>query len=119
MKGLITIGKLAKLGGVTAKTLKHYEKLDLIKPDYIDPLTHYRYYSADQVKKIYEILSLKGLGLSLTDIQSTCHKDRLKEKLIEVREETEKKIEELQELLITVNKKLESFHVAVEEDFKI
>ena len=119
MKGLITVGKLAKLGGITVKTLKHYEKLGLMKPVYIDPLTNYRYYSMDQVKNIYEILSLKDLGLSLGDIQSTWERNILKDKLLEVRNNTEKKIAELEELLSFANSRLDTFELETKEDFKI
>jgi len=119
MEGLITIGRLANLVGVTTKTLRHYEKLGLVEPDYTDPLTAYRYYSLDKVKNIYEILSLKELGLSLVDIRKTCNRNILKSKLMEVRNDTEKKIAELQKLLTSVNKRLDTFECEVEVDFKI
>ncbi|MFD6443172.1 MerR family DNA-binding transcriptional regulator [Peribacillus sp. NPDC060186] len=34
---------MAKLRGMTAETLRHYDRIDLFKPQYIDPHSGYRY----------------------------------------------------------------------------
>lgn len=41
----IKIGTFAKLGQVTVKTLRYYDRLGLLVPDTVDPMTGYRYYS--------------------------------------------------------------------------
>lgn len=65
---MLKIGEFAWLGQVTVETLRHYDRLGLLKPAYLDPLTDYRYYALDQLPRLNRILALKGLGLSLQDI---------------------------------------------------
>ncbi|MEH7531769.1 MerR family DNA-binding transcriptional regulator, partial [Priestia megaterium] len=43
---------MAKLRGVTTETLRHYDRIGLFKPFYVDENTGYRYYSIFQ----YEVL---------------------------------------------------------------
>lgn len=40
------IGEIAKITGLSAHTLRYYEKHNLIMPSYVDEETNYRYYSA-------------------------------------------------------------------------
>lgn len=65
---LLSISELAKLRKVTSETLRHYDRIGLIKPDYVDPETKYRYYSIRQYEKLGTIRELRQLGMSLDDI---------------------------------------------------
>lgn len=65
---MLKIGEFAWLGQVTVETLRHYDRLGLLKPAHLDPLTDYRYYALDQLPRLNRILALKDLGLSLEDI---------------------------------------------------
>ncbi len=65
---LFKIGEFAWLSQVTVETLRHYDRVGLLKPAYLDPLTDYRYYALDQLPRLNRILALKDLGLSLEDI---------------------------------------------------
>jgi len=69
MDGLLTISQLAKLRGVTTETLRHYDRIGLFKPAYIDPDTNYRYYSILQYEKLGTIKELRSLNFSLEEIQ--------------------------------------------------
>ncbi len=69
MHGLLSISQLAKLRGVTTETLRHYDRIGLFKPTYVDPETNYRYYSILQYEKLGTIKELKQLGFSLEEIQ--------------------------------------------------
>lgn len=42
---LISIGKMAELGGVTVPTLRLYDQLGLLRPSYVDPQSGYRYFT--------------------------------------------------------------------------
>ncbi len=44
-KRLFSIGKLSKLTGVHVQSLRYYETIGILKPAYIDPESHYRYYT--------------------------------------------------------------------------
>lgn len=67
MKDLIRIGTVAKLFGITTKTLRYYDEINLLVPAHIDE-TGKRYYRGDQMERIEQILFLKGLDFSLEDI---------------------------------------------------
>jgi DNA-binding transcriptional MerR regulator len=53
---------------VTVKTLHHYDDLGLLRPAQIDASTSYRYYALEQLPRLYRIMALKELGLSLEQI---------------------------------------------------
>jgi DNA-binding transcriptional MerR regulator len=62
---MFSIGEFARLGGVSVRTLRHYDKIGLLRPANVDPLTGYRSYSAAQLGQLNRIMALKELGLSL------------------------------------------------------
>ncbi|MGN0239607.1 MAG: helix-turn-helix domain-containing protein, partial [Paludibacteraceae bacterium] len=66
----LSIGEFSRLCGVTVKTLRHYEKIGLLKAEQTDRYTGYRYYSVGQLQKMLAIRQLKELGFSLEDIAS-------------------------------------------------
>jgi len=66
---LLRIGEIAAFFGVSAKALRVYEKMGVLKPVKVDDKTGYRYYSADQVKHLDALLELRELGFSLAEIQ--------------------------------------------------
>jgi len=63
------IGSFAKLCKTQISVLRHYDKVGLIKPDYIDKFTDYRYYAPEQAKDFELISKFKKLGFSLKDIK--------------------------------------------------
>lgn len=65
---MLTIGLFAQVGQVSVQTLRHYDKLGLLKPEHVDRFTSYRYYSLEQLPRLYRILALKELGLALEQI---------------------------------------------------
>ncbi len=67
-KNLLSITKLAKLRKLTSETLRFYDRIGLIKPDYVDPNTNYRYYSIRQYEKLGTIKELRQLGMSINEI---------------------------------------------------
>jgi DNA-binding transcriptional MerR regulator/effector-binding domain-containing protein len=65
---MFPIGDFAAFGQVSARTLRHYDALGLLRPAVVDAATGYRYYSADQFSRLNRIIALKGLGFSLQQI---------------------------------------------------
>lgn len=61
-------GEFSKISRVSKRLLHYYDEIGLFKPSYTDPMTGYRYYSADQLRDLNKILVLKDLGLSLSQI---------------------------------------------------
>jgi DNA-binding transcriptional MerR regulator len=65
---MLTIGEFAWLSQVTVETLRHYDRLKLLKPVHLDRFTGYRYYSLAQLPRLNRILALRELGLPLKEI---------------------------------------------------
>ena len=66
------IGEFAKISGVTVKTLLHYDKIGLLKPDEKTD-SGYRIYCEDDFLKLQQITTLKFIGLSLNEISHILH----------------------------------------------
>ena len=64
------IGEFAQLSGVSAKTLRHYEQVGLLRPAAVDARTRYRRYAATQLRDLASIRALRDLGLSLPEIRA-------------------------------------------------
>ena len=67
---MLTIGQMSKVCGVSVKTLRHYDKIGLLKPQRIDEINGYRYYEDSQIGTMLLIGRLKRYGFSLTEIQA-------------------------------------------------
>jgi len=68
MKGLLRIGDLARLGGVSIKALRFYDEQELLRPDYVDPQTGYRYYAIEQTHALAQITNLRAVDFSIQEI---------------------------------------------------
>jgi DNA-binding transcriptional MerR regulator len=66
--GLLTISRFAELSGLTAKKLRHYDEIGLLRPAAQDPDTGYRYYGPGQVRDAELIRLLRDLDVSLNEI---------------------------------------------------
>jgi len=64
-----TVNALARLAGVTARTLRWYDKLGLLPPGRVSP-AGYRLYGPAQVDRLQQILFYRELGLPLEEIKS-------------------------------------------------
>lgn len=69
MNGYLSITQLSKIKHITTETLRHYDRIKLFIPDYVDPSSGYRYYSLSQIEKIDTIIELRDMGMSLKDIK--------------------------------------------------
>jgi effector-binding domain-containing protein len=65
---MFKIGDFSTLSRVTVKALRYYDEIGLLRPAKIDEASGYRYYSADQLPRLYYIQALKMMGLSLEEI---------------------------------------------------
>lgn len=66
--GLVSITQLAKLRGVTSETLRHYDRIGLLKPDYINE-HGVRYYSIQKYEILGTIRELKECDISLSELK--------------------------------------------------
>ncbi|MFD0339646.1 MerR family transcriptional regulator [Streptomyces sp. NPDC127117] len=61
------IAEVARMSGVTARTLRHYDEIGLLPPARIGANGH-RYYEERQLLLLQQILVLRALGLGLPEI---------------------------------------------------
>lgn len=67
------IKKISDLTKTSIRMLRHYDKMDLLKPSYRAP-NGYRYYTAEDLAKLQQIIALKYFGFSLNTIKSILQK---------------------------------------------
>ena len=109
---MFKISDFSKLSRVSAKALRYYDELGLLRPAQIDRFTNYRYYSIDQLPRLNRTLrvALKDLGLSLEQIARLLDKelppDQLRGMLMLKQAELQQQADELQERLARVEARL-------------
>ncbi|WP_248737816.1 MerR family transcriptional regulator [Neobacillus rhizosphaerae] len=73
-KNNLKVGELAKLTGLTIRTLRYYDQIGLFSPsDYSKG--GYRLFNESDLLRLQQILALKELGLSLEEVKSVLDKD--------------------------------------------
>jgi DNA-binding transcriptional MerR regulator len=55
MKEYFTIGEISKLFQVKIATLRYYDEIGLLRPEFTDEKTNYRYYSTQQFERLNSI----------------------------------------------------------------
>jgi len=73
--GLWRIGEIAKELGVTAKTLRHYERMGLLRPPQ-RTARHYRMYDGADMRRARHLVDLRRLGLSLEEMRGLLGDDK-------------------------------------------
>jgi DNA-binding transcriptional MerR regulator len=69
MDDLLTIGRFARLAGLSVGALRHYDELDLLRPARTDPFTGYRLYRRDQLETARTIVRMRDLEVPLETIR--------------------------------------------------
>ncbi|MFD5642353.1 MerR family transcriptional regulator [Streptomyces anulatus] len=65
---LVTIGEFARLSRLSAKALRRYDELGLLRPALVDPVNGYRYYDPAQVEGARLVAWLRRIGMPLSRI---------------------------------------------------
>ena len=65
---MFRIGEFSRIARVSARLLRYYDELGLLKPGVVDAATGYRYYTSSQLQRLNRILVLRDLGLTLQQI---------------------------------------------------
>ena len=68
MKKFFSVGEAAKAVGMTAETLRHYDRIGLVSPCRTDEWTGYRYYTEQELARLKIVRALKSLDLPLEEI---------------------------------------------------
>lgn len=76
-----TIGEFSKISGVNIKSLRYYNKIEVLIPDYTNPDTGYRYYSYNQLRELNLIQFCIAMNVPLKT-----YKDYIKNGLLDYEE---------------------------------
>lgn len=68
----LTVGQAAKLLGISARTLRHWDEIGLLQPSYRS-WGDYRLYNGDDLDMALEILVYRETGMPLKDIAAILH----------------------------------------------
>lgn len=93
MKKYFSIGEAAKAAHTTAETLRHYDRIGLVKPSKKDGWTQYRYYTEQDIVRVNTVRALQLMDLPLQEIKKVLEYDDL-EKIIAFFEQAEKRADE-------------------------
>lgn len=99
MDNLFKIGEIAELYHINIRTLRYYDSIDLLKPEYVDERTGYRYYGSSQFEQLNTIRYLRELQVPLEQIRDFLQYREIagvKKILYNQIEEVEKKQHELE-----------------------
>ncbi|MFB7274307.1 MerR family transcriptional regulator [Streptomyces sp. NPDC056244] len=70
--GSLTIGAFARASRLSAKALRRYDELGLLRPARVDAYTGYRYYEATQLARARLVVWLRRIGMPLAGIREVC-----------------------------------------------
>lgn len=70
--GLLTIGAFAHATRLSAKALRRYDELGLLRPVRVDPYSGYRYYAPEQLERARLVAWLRRIGMPLARIGAVC-----------------------------------------------
>ncbi|SDY19334.1 DNA-binding transcriptional regulator, MerR family [Evansella caseinilytica] len=111
MKDYWKVGELAALTGLTIRTLRYYDQIELFSPSQHTQSGH-RLYTKSDLSKLQEILALKHIGISLDEIKTiiTNREDDFSVSIIEAQISRIKKDIDIQQNLLH---KLESALITI------
>jgi MerR family transcriptional regulator, thiopeptide resistance regulator len=100
-----TVKQLARLSGVSVRTLHYYDEIGLLRPAQVGA-NGYRYYGQEELLRLQQILLHRELGLPLEAIASLLDsdgRDRV-ERLREHRHVLDQRTEHYRELIATIDR---------------
>ena len=93
MKKYFSVGEAAKMAHTTSETLRHYDRIGLVRPSRKDEWTNYRYYTEQDIVRLNTVRALQLMDLPLHEIKKVLEYDDL-EKIVDFLAQAEKKAEE-------------------------
>lgn len=92
-KQYFSIGDAAQQAHMTTETLRHYDRIGLVKPSKVNAHTKYRYYCAEDIVRLNTVHALQQMDLPLQEIKQVLAYDDL-EKIVAFLEQAEQKADE-------------------------
>lgn len=98
-----SIGRVSEICNIPIKTLRYYDKINVMVPNLRQENNNYRYYSHDQMVRLFIIKRLRYLGFSLEEVKNILKENDIKNIEVIVEEKRNSIKAEIDEL----NKKYE------------
>lgn len=96
-----TVQALAKLAGISARTLRHYDEIGILKPARINS-SGYRIYGKTEVDRLQQILFYRELGMKLENIRSIISEPSFNS-VVALKEHNQKLLAKRRQLDILIN----------------
>ena len=93
MKQYFSIGEAAQAARTTSETLRHYDRIWLVRPSRKDEWTGYRYYTGQDIVRLNTVRALQQMDLPLQKIKEVLEYDDL-HRIIGFLAQAEKKADE-------------------------
>ena len=93
MANYFSIGEAAKAAHTTTETLRHYDRIGLVKPSRKAEWTNYRYYTEQDIVRLNTVRALQLMDLPLREIGKVLEYDDLG-KIVDFLAQAEKKADE-------------------------
>lgn len=105
-----TIKKLAEIAGVSKRTLRYYDQIDLLKPNELNK-SNYRIYNEKNVNQLQQILFYRALGFPLSKIKQIMNDPNFSrlEALKSQREMLIEQQSEINKLLTNINQTIKDY----------
>jgi DNA-binding transcriptional MerR regulator len=106
---MLSIGRFARLSGLTVKALRHYDEIGLVRPAHVDEWTGYRWYERSQVRDAVAVRRLRELRVSLDQIAVLIRSDEasVREALAVHRARLEGELVETRQILTELDRLIE------------
>lgn len=106
---LFSIGETARRSGLSVSALRFYDRVSMLEPHRVDPISGYRWYSSDQIRIAELIAKLRQVGLALPEVSRILSNQGDTEVLREVLDEHVTRLERGLSSAKSVISQLESF----------
>jgi DNA-binding transcriptional MerR regulator len=118
---LLSIGRFARVSGLTVKALRHYDEIELLRPAHVDESSGYRYYALAQAREAEAIRRLRALDVPLDEVAELLHADTatLRERLAVHRARLEGRAVETQRILAELDRLIDGEEELVPEATRI
>ncbi len=108
MSELLTIGRVARLSGLTTKALRHYDSTGVLRPAEVDEDNGYRRYTREQVEDARKIRILRDLDVPLDEIRRILAGDDVQGRLGAHRRRVNAQLARLQTIHLSLSKLIDA-----------
>lgn len=116
--GYYSSGTFARMAQVSVRTIRFYDKQNILKPSYLSP-SGARFYTDSDFARLQQILLLKYLGFSLDDIREMTIGDSDSHMMVSSLTMQKKLVQDRIEQLLLVSDAIDSTVAAIERDQKL